>query len=71
MTGVQTCALPISFLPPAGILPPAGADDEALRTWRPSRRLIVLLTILVVVVATLVAAATVPINMVIEAPGPT
>ena len=58
-------------LPPAGILPPAGADDEALRTWRPSRRLIVLLTILVVVVATLVAAATVPINMVIEAPGPT
>ena len=61
----------VPSLPPAGILPPAGTDDEAPQTWRPSRRLIVLLTVLVVVVATLVAAATVPINMVIEAPGPT
>ena len=61
----------VPSLPPAGILPPAGTDDAVPQTWRPSRRLIVLLTVLVVVVATLVAAATVPINMVIEAPGPT
>mgnify|MGYP000633101512 CR=1 FL=1 len=58
-------------LPPTGILTPAGADGAAPQPWRPSRRLIVLLTVLVVVVAAIVTAALVPINMVIEAPGPT
>ena len=52
-------------------LPPTGADDAAPQPWRPSRRLIVLLTVLVVVVTAIVTAAVVPINMVIEAPGPT
>ena len=75
MGAVTTHATPepdsVPSLPPAGILPPAGTDDEAPQTWRPSRRLIVLLTVLAAVVTTIVAAAVVPINMVIEAPGPT
>ncbi|WP_315218221.1 hypothetical protein, partial [Actinomyces dentalis] len=41
-------------LPSAEPLPPAGADDAMPQPWRPSRRLIVLLTILAVVVAVIV-----------------
>lgn len=52
-------------------LPPTGDDGAESRTWRPSPRLIALLTVLAVVAAAVVAAAVIPVNAVIEAPGPT
>ena len=69
MGAVTTHATPAPDSVPS--LPPAEADGAAFQTWRPSPRLIVLLTVLAAVVTTIVAAAVVPINMVIEAPGPT